>query len=53
LDIAENGRRVVIELNGLLNAELYASDPVLVVQALVARPGAVRALDVWSHTWVA
>lgn len=37
MDIAENGRRVVIELNGLLNAELYASDPVLVVQALVCR----------------
>ena len=27
----------MIELNGLLNAELYASDPVLVVQALVCR----------------
>ena len=41
---------MMIELNGLLNAGLYASDPVLVVLALVARPGAVRALDVCPHT---
>lgn len=51
LAIAADGRPVVIELNGLLNAGLYATDPVLVTRALAARSGAARPLGTGPHTW--
>lgn len=51
LAIGDDGRPMVIELNGLLNAGLYATDLVLVTRALAGRPAAVRTLDVGPHTW--
>ena len=51
LAIADDGRPVVIELNGLLNAGLYATDPLLVTQAMAARPGSARPVGTRPHTW--